>query len=128
MTNNLDGMFELVDANTAIAVSDGRKMTTLKIGKWKVTSVDSEGRTKKITLTYVSYVPDMMVNLFSLTTVLEKGFSVVGTKEGIDIKKGDWKIKFDKRIGTPKGHVFGIKLCLNDESEKAQVSLDVKID
>ena len=35
MTNTMDGMFDIVDANINISVGDGRKMTTTKIGKWK---------------------------------------------------------------------------------------------
>ena len=44
-------------------------------------SFDSEGNQKKNTLTNVSYVPDLMVNLFSLTTIMEKGVSVLGGKK-----------------------------------------------
>ena len=80
VTNSLDGMFDLRDANTTISVGDGRKMMTLKVGKWKGKAIDSEGNEVKVILTNVSYVPELMVNLFSLTAVMEKGISVIGEK------------------------------------------------
>ena len=89
MTNSLDGMFDLEDAKVSISVGDGRKMVTLKVGKWRGTAINSEGQEQKIVLTNVSYVPDLMVNLFSLTTAMERGFTINGSKNGITITKGD---------------------------------------
>ena len=110
MCNSLDGMFDLEDANLSISVGDGRNMSTLKVGKFKGDIVDSEGHAKTITLTNVSYVPDLMVNLFSLTAAIEKNCSVSGSKEGIEIRKGKWTMKFDTKFGTPHGHVFGTRI------------------
>jgi len=106
MTNSLVGMFDLVESNISVSVGDGRKMKTLKTGKWRGTAVDSEGTRRQITLSNVSYVPDLMVNLFSLTAVMERGFKVDGSQKGIYIQKNEWSMRFDKRIGTPKGYVF----------------------
>ena len=91
MSKDLEGMFDLQDVNISIAIGDGKKLTTTKIGKYRGTIMDSEGNPRKITLTNVSYVPELKVNLFSLTTVMEKNFSVTGTKAGIEISKGTWK-------------------------------------
>jgi hypothetical protein len=124
MTNNLDGMFDLQDANMNISVGDGRKMTTSKIGKWKGTAIDKEGNRKIVTLTNVSYVPELMVNLFSLTAAMDKGFSIAGSKEGITLNKDDWSLLFDKKVGTPRGHVFGTTMIPNG-TEMAQVNLTV---
>ncbi len=41
-----------------------------------------------VALTDVSYVPKLLVNLFSLTALMEKGCSVSGSKDGIEIAKG----------------------------------------
>ncbi len=106
MTNSLNQMFNLADSKTNVSVGDGRKMTTLKTGCWRGTAIDSEGRKKKITLTNVSYILDLMVNLFSLTAIMAKDFHVNGTSKSIKIQKGEWTMLFNTRIGTPKGHVF----------------------
>ena len=117
MSKDLEGMFDLQDVNISIAIGDGKKLTTTKIGKYRGTIMDSEGNPRKITLTNVSYVPELKVNLFSLTTVMEKNFSVTGTKAGIEISKGTWKVRFDTKFGTTKGHVFGAKILCKDEKE-----------
>lgn len=107
MCNSLDGMFDLQDANLSISVGDGRNMSTLKVGKFKGDVIDSEGKTKTVTLTNVSYVPELMVNLFSVTAAMEKDCAVSGSKDGIEIKKGQWSMKFQTKFGTQQGHVFG---------------------
>ena len=124
MCNDLEGMFDLRDSNVSISVGNGQKMTTKKIGKYKGTIIDSEGNEKKVVLTNVSYVPKLTVNLFSLTTVMEKNFSVTGTKAGIEITKGAWRAKFDTLFGTPKGHVFGTTILpeINEKNEETKNS------
>lgn len=126
MTNTMDGMFDVTDANINISVGDGRKMTTTKVGKWKGVAIDLEGRKTNITLTNVSFVPDLMVNLFSLTAAMDKGFSVTGSKDGIDLKKGNWSMSFNRRVGTPRGHVFASSLIPADNYnvEYANISIN----
>ncbi|MFN7263265.1 MAG: reverse transcriptase domain-containing protein [Cyanobacteriota bacterium] len=68
-------------------------------------------------LSNVSYVPDLMVNLFSLTAVMERGFQVDGNMKGINIRKDDWNMRFDKRIGTPKGYVFAVTMFPESNEE-----------
>ena len=119
MCNSLDGMFDLEDSNLSISVGDGRNMSTLKVGKFKGDIIDPEGKTKTVTLTNVSYVPELMVNLFSLTAVMEKECSVSGSKDGIEIRKGLWALKFDTKFGTPHGHVFGTTITPMQGSETA---------
>ncbi len=92
-------------------------MTTMKTGCWRGTAIDSEGTRKRITLTNVSYIPDLMVNLFSLTAIMEKNFHVDGTNKGIKIQKGDWTMLFNTRIGTPKGHVYASTMIPENEND-----------
>ena len=125
MTNSLEGLFDLVDANVSVSVGDGRKMKTLKTGKWRGTAIDSEGRRQQITLSNVSYVPDLMVNLFSLTAVMDKGFQVDGNHKGINILKENWSMRFDKRIGTPKGHVFAITMLPEGIFDREMANLTI---
>jgi hypothetical protein len=70
-----------------------------------------------------------MVNLFSLTAVMEKNFAANGTKDGIVLKKGDWSVKFDIKFGTPKGHVFGAMILpyTEDIREEVQVNLPAQL-
>jgi hypothetical protein len=85
-------------------------MTTTKIGKWKEVAIDREGRKNIIILTNDSYIPDLMVNLFSLTSAMEQGDFVNGSKDGSNLHKGNWMMTFDGRGGTPKGHLFATSM------------------
>ena len=125
MTNSLQGMYDLTDAKVSVSVGDGRKMRTVKTGKWRGIAVDSEGTRKQITLSNVSYIPDLMVNLFSLTAVMDKGFQVDGNSKGITVQKNKWTMRFDRRIGTPKGHVFAITMLpyTAEECEMANATI-----
>ncbi len=76
MTNSLERMFDMKDVDGTISVGDGRKLTTAKIEKWRGKASDSEGKETNIVLTNVSYLPKLMVNLFSVTGVMEKGAMV----------------------------------------------------
>ena len=122
MCNSLEGMYDLEDSNLTISVGDGRSMSTVKVGKFKGSITDSEGKTTTVTLTNVSYVPELMVNLVSLTAVMEKGCSVSGSKEGIEIRKGQWSMNFDTKFGTPHGHVFGTTIVPQRETEMAFIA------
>ena len=124
MTNDLEGMFDLEDSQVSISVGDGRKMTTMKVGKYRGTLIDANGNQTKVVLTNVSYVPELMVSLFSLTAAMERNFSVVGTKDGIEIEKGPWKVKFNQKFGTPKGHVFGATIVPQGGNEFVNMNVE----
>ncbi len=126
MTNSLEGMYDLADAKVSVSVGDGRKMRTVKTGKWRGIAVDSEGTRKPITLSNVSYIPDLMVNLFSLTAVMDKGFLVDGNNKGITVQKQEWTMKFDRRIGTPKGHVFAITMMPEGTNEREMANVTMQ--
>ena len=107
MTNSMKGMFDMKDTNKTITVGDGRQMVIQKTGKWRGTALDSEGQPIQILLTNVDYVEGLMVNLFSLTDAMEKGFQVLGSKTQISIEKGERKLSFATKIGSPTGYVYG---------------------
>jgi len=107
MCNDISIMSNLKDINQSISVGDGSKMTATKKGTIRGEWKNEEGDIRTITLNEVSYVPGLLVNLFSLTAAMEKDFKVVGSKEGIEIKKGGSLLKFHEKFGTTKGHVFG---------------------
>ena len=67
-----------------------------------------------------------MVNLFSLTTAMEKGYTVTGTKSGISLSKSNLNMNFDTKIGTPKGHIFGAIIKPQDTSEIAQITESIE--
>ncbi len=76
MTKNIKGMFDIKDRKATISVGDGKKIRSSKVGKWKGAFVDKSGKKHVIILDEVQYVPDIIVNLFSLTRALKKGFVI----------------------------------------------------
>ncbi len=77
MCKSFEEMFDLEDTNFSISVGDGMSMSTATVGKFSGHIVDSKGNCTAIVLTNVTHVPELMVNLISLTAVMEKG----GTKK-----------------------------------------------
>jgi len=110
MTNSLKGMFELRDFSSRISVGDGKAIEATKIGKWKGVFIDPNGKKKKVILEGVQYVPELMVNLFSLTRVMKNGFDVAGRNNILSIRKGSWEMAFDQKIQSPNGFICGIDL------------------
>ena len=52
----------------------------------------------------VDVIPKSHYNLISLTKIMEEVHKVIGNKkDGLSVKKGRRSIKFDIRVGTPKG-------------------------
>ncbi|MFM8622588.1 MAG: hypothetical protein ACKOB3_04330, partial [Holophagaceae bacterium] len=110
MCNDLSVMYDMKPTDQTISIGDGRKMSVTKIGKIKGQVRKDNGELQQITLTNVSYVPDLLVNLFSLTVAMEKDCTIVGSKKGMEIRKGKWALQFHTKFGTAKGHVFGTNI------------------
>ena len=107
MCNDLSAMINLKETNQSISIGDGTKITATKIGTVRGEFTKANGDKTLILLTNVSYVPDLLVNLFSLTSAMEKDFTIIGSKQGIEIKKGKSSMLFHEKFGTAKGHIFG---------------------
>ena len=61
---------------------------------------------QKVILEKVDYVPNLVCNLFSLTTALTNDWKTSGNKNGIQIRKGNQEIHFDKKVNGKTGFVF----------------------
>lgn len=107
MCHDASMMFDLKETSQFISIGDGRKLQATKTGKVRGMIKKDNGQSQNIILTDVSYVPGLLVNLFSLTAAMEKDFKVTGSKEGMDIKKGRYTLRFSTKFGNAKNHVFG---------------------
>ena len=78
MTRNRDLFIEYEDLKTSenVGVGDGRVLTAVGIGSIKLDMILLPGDLNTVTLTNVLYVPDLACNLFSVSTVANKGYSV----------------------------------------------------
>lgn len=62
------------------------------------------------TLADVAHTPTAKYNLFSLTCMLKKGWTMIGNEKGITLTKGDVTLNFDHKVETSRGCLFVIKL------------------
>jgi len=120
MCNDISALYDLKETNQVISIGDGRKMLVTKTGKLRGEIIDENGKSKIITLTNVSFIPDLVVNLFSLTLVMEKDYSIVGTKKGIKVNKGSSSVEFYTKFGSTNGYIFGT--CIRPINQIALVS------
>ncbi len=121
MTNSLVGMFNQLNSNTR-----NRLATEERWRRWRRVNREERqsirnGRRRKL----LWHVPELMVNLFSPTAIMEKDFDVDGTNKGINIKKGEWSMRFNTRIRTPKRQVFATTMIpeRHVDSELADISI-----
>ena len=66
------------------------------------------GKETPITLTNVKYVPQLLCNLISLASVLNKGFKLNGNEKGFTIKEANKGHMFDQPIKSGDGELAGI--------------------
>jgi hypothetical protein len=85
------------------------------IGTFKGKVIQRNGTTIDLTLYDVLYVPDLYINLFSLTKVLNnREIDIKKEKNTLAIIFENKKIIFDKHIPVGKGRLIGIEIIAQD--------------
>jgi len=73
-----------------------------------VTILKEDGKERDIVLRGCKYVPNLgLFSLFSLTNSIDKGFGLENKGKNTTIRKGDFKLKFDRILNTKNGYVCG---------------------
>ena len=106
MTNSLDGFKEMQTVHQKVTVGNGKKIAVVQSGMWEGYVKNANGKQQKVILEKVDYVPNLVWNLFSLTMALTNNWKTSGNKNGIQIRKGNWEIHFNKRVNGKTGFVF----------------------
>ena len=70
MTNSLDGFKEMQTVHQKVTVGNGKKIAVVQSGTWEGYVKNTNGKHQKVILEKVDYIPDLVCNLFSLTTAL----------------------------------------------------------
>ena len=110
LTGSLKSMTNLRDLNDdSVTVGDGNSITAEKIGDKKLTIIQQDGRERDVVLRGCKYVPKLgPFSLFSLTDSIDKGHQLGNEGRNITIRKGDFKLKFDRIVKTKSGYVCGV--------------------
>jgi len=108
MKHNKEGMSNLVEHVKKITVGDGKVIYSTHIGTFNGIVAQKDGSTRKIQLQDTYLVPDLWINLFSLTKAMTKGslLSNDGHQIKVSSKNGDLQLKFDRKIDCGKRHLL----------------------
>ena len=92
-------------------IGNKKSMVGLLIGDWKGYH-KRDGKFYPVECTYTAYIPDLGVNIFSLTRALTKGFNVTSEKEILVLKKNATTLKLEERLdyGNSEGYLLAARL------------------
>jgi hypothetical protein len=76
MTFDETGMFDCQEIKSQIKIGNSHTMTANKIGKKRVNIVNPDGTVMDFLLEECKIIPDLWVNLFSLTKSMRKGWQI----------------------------------------------------
>jgi hypothetical protein len=110
MTNDDAGMFHCRQYQSMIQIGNGKWVLSPKIGNKKLLAVQKDGTTVQVVLHDVKFVPDLCINLFSITKALSHNWNL--SNKGLDIilSQYDAHLRFDHRMKTQSGFVSGVEM------------------
>jgi hypothetical protein len=91
-------------------------MKAIKVGSLKCHVIQLNGSSVNVTLKEVKYVPELWMNLFSISKALKNGFNLSNKGLMISLKKGSVSVTFDGVIKTVNGSISDIKMTTYDLS------------
>jgi gag-polypeptide of LTR copia-type/Zinc knuckle len=112
MTGSSEGLSNIKNIDQKVILGDGRDLEAERIGdlRLKISNNDSY-----VVLKDVKVVPDLKVNLFSVSCALNSGASMKLKGEGIIISKGKMEIDFDQILKMGKGHLMAAKMEVDND-------------
>jgi len=122
-------MFDIKPSSQKITVGDGRHVKVEKTGKMKINFEGRNQESTQVLLENVKFVPEMKVNLFSLTVAMEKGASLYSEGTSMVLKKDEKRIFFDTKIKMGSSFLVAAKSIKNEEgafilSERKEMKIE----
>ena len=130
MRNSTQGMYELKDYVVDVRVGNSSKMQSLKKGKFQGMVTQKDGTTSSIIMQDVLYVPDLWVNLLSITKAIScPNVHLAGKENIISLQTGQDVLTFDHKLtnGSGTGWLWGVQIIpidMETGEEIAYVSLE----
>jgi hypothetical protein len=123
MGNSQEGLTDIEEVTQYIMIGNGKKLQVHKIGTLHRTAFQEDGTSLDIELKGYKYVPQLQVNLFSITKALDQGWNLSNRGVLMILTKGKASITFDKIFKTDTGKVVGIELLTRlEETPKDEVA------
>ena len=105
-------------------MGNGSESKSCKTGDIKGLIVSSnKKKAKHAVIKNVAYSPSATCNLFSLTCMTKKGWTLIGNDKGITISKNGTHIKFDTKVKTKRGYLFIMKFVRLDEGDESTMNV-----
>jgi hypothetical protein len=102
MGNSDEDMFDVTVISSLVEIGNGVVLTATKIGKRRVTAMQTNGENIDLVLEDYKYVPEVWVNLFSITKSLLKEWNIGNKGIQLFVSKGNVKLVFDQVFRTQK--------------------------
>ena len=119
-------MINVVEIDEPIKVGSGQQVRAKMKGTLPMTVVQVDGRSLDIALQDYKCVPDIHVNLFSLTKAMSTGWRISNTDKQIKLSKNGVEIVFDRYHRTADGFLCGIDMYPVSSGERALTASAVK--
>jgi hypothetical protein len=110
MGNSDEGLTDVVEIKQTIMIGNGKTLMATKMGTLHRTVFQEDGSSLDIELKDYKYVPDLHVNLFSITKSLSQGWKLSNDGVMIILKQKGVSLRFDKVFQTDNGKVVGVEL------------------
>ena len=110
VTNDATGMFDCRPIQVYLKISNGKHLFASRIGNKKVSIVQENGSTLDLILHDCMYIPELCINLFSITKALSEGWKISNHGLQIVLSQSDQNIKFDQILKTAHGYVCGVTI------------------
>ena len=108
--NSEEGLHDYTTISEEITVGNGNKMLAKKVGSLRCMVQQKNGEKFVVVLKDVKFVPELWVNLFSISKALKNGFNLGNEDVVMKLMKGNTTLYFDRMLKTKNGFVSGIKL------------------
>jgi hypothetical protein len=108
--NSEEGQFDYTTILEEITVGSSNKMFAKKVGSLRCIVQQKNGEKFVVVLKDVKFVPELWVNLFSISKALKNGFNLGIEDVAMKLMKGNTTLYFNRMLKTKNGFVSGIKL------------------
>ena len=110
MTYTARGMRNLIPMTSSVIFGNGQRLKSTHIGEKHGVVIQKDGTKTRIKMKNVKVVPDLFCNLFSISAALKEGCYLEGNASELTVSIGKRKYRFDNKIKSGKGFVFGIRI------------------
>ena len=127
MRNSLHGMYELKDLEIEEKVGNKATMKSQKIGKFRGLVTQVNGTTSEIIMTDVLYVPQLWVNLLSITKAISyPKVQLNGNEYNLSLKFENDTITFDQKLenGSRTGWLLGVEIIPIQMIESTNITVE----